>query len=50
MPKGPTEPKKPLTLRPLKLEDGLRAAMETGPPPDLPSKKKSAKKAADFNK
>lgn len=39
MPKGPREPKKPLTLRPLKLEQALRAAMETGPPPELPKKK-----------
>lgn len=37
------EPKKPLSLRPLKIEQALRAAMETGPPPELPKKGKKEK-------
>ena len=43
---------KPLSLYPLKLEDALRATMETGPPPDKPKarervKRKKAKPKAD---
>ncbi len=33
-----------LSLRPLKLDQALRAAMETGPPPELPKKKAAGPK------